>query len=359
MFAGTAAAVIGAAVLFQFLRAEPAQSQTQPAGNAKQPAQGSQSQVVLARVNNQPIYWDAVAREAVNRHGNEILDNLINRLLIQQECDRQSITVSKDEVNHEVQEIAKKFNLPVDTWYQMLQAERNLSKQQYQDDIIWPMIALKKLAGTEFKPTNEDMDKAFKRDYGPRVKARLILVDGNVRVANQIWEECNANPDDFEKIATEKSADPNTRPLGGAIPPIRMFGGSDQIEAAAFKMQEGEISPVIEIGENRYVILKCEGRTEPVVSDIKDVWEGLYAQVTEEKTQSAVAVVFEKVKSQAQIQNFLANTTTGAPRKPQTGQVRQTSGEQPVGTARTKTGAPKANAARAATANVETLPEKN
>jgi foldase protein PrsA len=239
----------------------------------------------------------------------------------------------------------------------MLQSERKLSPQQYQDDIIWPMIALKKLAGTEFKPTNEDMDKAFKRDYGPRVKARLILVEGNVRVANQIWEECNANPDDFEKIATEKSADPNTRPLGGTIPPIRMFGGSDQIETAAFKLEEGEISPVIEIGENRYVILKCEGRTEPVVSDIKDVWEGLYAQVTEEKTQSAVAVVFEKVKSQAQIQNFLANTATGAARKPQAGQVKQTSGEQPAGTARTKPTAARPNAAKAATAKVETQPE--
>jgi foldase protein PrsA len=177
------------------------------------------------------------------------------------------------------------------------------------------------------------MDQAFKRDYGPRVKARLIVIDGNARQASEIWNECNANPDDFDRIAREKSSDPGTRSLGGVIPPIRMFGGNDQIEAAAFKMHEGEISPVIEVAQSRYVILKCEGRTEPVVTDIKDVWDELYRQVVEEKTQSAVATVFEQVKSKAQIQNFLANTATGTPRKA----VKPASGEQqPAGAARVK-----------------------
>jgi len=338
MIAGTAAAVVGAAILFQFLRAEPAHSETQASqGQKSGGANQDGGRTVLARVNNQPIYYDQVAKECVARHGDEVLENLINRLLIQQECDRDGITVSKEEVTREVQSIAKKFNLPPDTWYQMLQAERGLSPQQYQDDVIWPMLALKKLAGAEFKPTEEDMDKAFKRDYGPRVKARLVLVEGNIRQASQVLEECNANPENFDAIAREKSADPNTRSLGGVIPPIRMYGGSDQIEAAAFKLKEGEISPVIEVGQNRYVILRCEGRTEPVVTDIKDVWELLYDQVVEEKTQSAVASTFENVKKQANIQNFLADSITGAaPRKPQPGAVKQTGGEQPTGSARAR-----------------------
>jgi len=309
--AGTGVAVVGAGLAFQFFRAEPAHSQTQPA--AKQAAAPQTTQPVLARVNNQPIYYDAVAKESVNRVGAEVLDNLINRLIILQECDRRGITVSQEEVTREVTEIAKKFNLPADTWYQMLQSERNITPQQYRDDVIWPMLALKKLAGTEFKPTNEDMDHAFKRDYGPRVKARVVLVDGNIRQANEVWQECNSNPDDFDRIAREKSADPNTRALGGVVPPIRMYGAPEQaqVEQAAFKLRNGEISPVIEIDQNRYLIMKCEGRTEPVVTDIKDVWDELYKQVVEEKTQAAVATVFDKVKKEAQVQNFLVNSTTG------------------------------------------------
>ena len=57
--------------------------------------------------------------------------------------------------------------------------------------------------------------------------------------------------------------------------------------------------------------MKCEGRTDPVVTDIKDVWDDLYKQVVEEKTQAAVATVFDKIKKDAQVQNFLVNSTTG------------------------------------------------
>jgi len=333
IIAGTGVAVVGAGLAFQFFRAEPAHSQTQAPKTAAAP---QTTQPVLARVNNQPIYYDAVAKESVNRVGAEVLDNLINRLIILQECDRRGITVSQEEVTREVTEIAKKFNLPADTWYQMLQSERNITPQQYRDDVIWPMLALKKLAGTEFKPTNEDMDHAFKRDYGPRVKARVVLIDGNIRQANEVWQECTANPDDFDRIAREKSADANTRALGGVVPPIRMYGAPEQaqVEQAAFKMRAGEISPVIEIDQNRYLVLKCEGRTDPVVTDIKDVWDELYKQVVEEKTQSAVASVFEKVKKDAQVQNFLVNSTTGV-KKPAGAGVRPASAEAP-GTAGTK-----------------------
>lgn len=325
--AGTGVAVVGAGLAFQFFRAEPAHSQTQQAAKAAAP---QTTQPVLARVNNQPIYYDAVAKECVVRTGPEVLDNLINRLIILQECDRRGVTVSPEEVAREVTEIAKKFNLPAETWYQMLQSERSITPQQYRDDVIWPMLALKKLAGTEFKPTNEDMDHAFKRDYGPRVKARVVVVDGNIRQANEVWKECNANPTDFDRIAREKSADPNTRALGGVVPPIAMFGPASQapVERAAFTMREGEISPVIEVDQNRYLILKCEGRTEPAITDIKDVWDDLYKQVVEEKTQTAVAGVFEKIKKDAQVQNFLVNTTTGV-KKSVPGGVRPASAEAP------------------------------
>jgi foldase protein PrsA len=317
LIAGTGIAGVAAGIAFQFFRAETAHSQTQPA--AKAAAAPQTTQPVLARVNNQPIYYDAVAKESVNRVGAEVLDNLINRLIILQECDRRGVTVSQEEVTREVTEIAKKFNLPPDTWYQMLQSERNITPQQYRDDVIWPMLALKKLAGTEFKPTNEDMDHAFKRDFGPRVKARVVLVDGNIRQANEVWTECNANPDDFDRIAREKSADPNTR-------------------EAAFRMRAGEISPVIEIEQNRYLIMKCEGRTEPVVTDIKDVWDDLYKQVVEEKTQAAVATVFDKIKKDAQVQNFLVNSTTGV-KKPAGAGVRP-AGAEAAGTAPTRAVAP-------------------
>lgn len=308
---GTAGIVLVGAIMFLWMRPGTAISQT-----TSQATGTTQSSQVLARVNGQTIHYDMVARDAVERHGAEILDNIINRTIIQQACDQRGVTVTPAEVQQEVIDIAAKFNLPLETWYQMLQSERGITPEQYHRDVIWPMLALKKLAGGEVNVTEEDMYRAFERDYGPRVRARLILIEGNNRQAAEIWNKCNADPDSFDALAREYSADPNTRPLGGLIPPIRRYGGDPRIEEAAFAMQPGQISNLIAVDGvvDRYVILKCEGFTEPIVNDIKEVWEELLAQITEEKVQESVAVTFDNLRQSAEIHNLLTQTSnTGSP----------------------------------------------
>jgi foldase protein PrsA len=354
---GTAAVAIGAGVLFQVLRPEPAASQTAekparttattPKGRAT--VESAATSQALARVNNQTILYDVVAKECVERHGKEILENMINRLLIQQECDRQNVTVTKAEVEQEIANITQKFKLPLDQWYAMLAAERGVTPVQYKNDVIWPMLALRKLAGlqAEAKVSEADMLQAFERDYGPRVKCRMILVNGNIRQAGQIWEKCKAEPDKFEDFAAEFSADPATRSLGGAMPPIRKHGGMPQLEDVAFKLEEGEISQVVEVGEQHF-ILKCEGRTDQIITDPKDVWDELYAQVTEEKTQLAVANTFQGIKDRAEIHNYLDKTTT-APAGKATTAAKPSAAQtvKPVSGTRAATPKPVAPAAKA------------
>lgn len=308
---GTAGIAIVAGIMFQWMRPDTARSDVDPAAAA--PSQSSQ---VLARVNGQTIHYDVVARDAVERYGAEILDNIINRTIIQQACDEHGVTVTPAEVQQEVIDIASKFNLPLETWYQMLASERGITPDQYHRDVIWPMLALKKLAGADVTVTEEDMYRAFERDYGPRVRARLILIEGNVRQANEIWDKCNAAPETFDALAKEYSADPNTRPLGGLIPPIRRNGGDARIEEVAFAMQPGQISDLIAVEGvvDRYVVLKCEGFTEPIVNDIRQVWDELLAQITEEKVQESVAITFEKLRESAEVHNALTQTSSeGSP----------------------------------------------
>lgn len=329
--AGTALLVGAAGVWFQYSQAPEGKAQTrgpQPPA-AQKPTASSDA---YARVNNVPITYEMLARECVERHGTAVLENMINQLIIQQECQRQSLSVSAAEVEQEVARVAKQFNLPLDAWYQMLESERGLNRQQYHDDVIWPMLALKKLAGSEVQVSEQDMQIGFERDYGPRMKGRMILFDGNSRQVGEIWEKCKAAPDDFGRIATEFSSDSHTRPLGGVIPPIRRHGGDPRVEAAAFALQPGEISPVVQVGEKQYVILKCEGFTEPVVQDIKVVWNDLYAQLVEEKTQMAVAKVFKEIQEKATVHNFLTRTTSGPPVTPASGQRTNSTAIVPAGT---------------------------
>lgn len=322
--------LLGAACAWlQFFHANPAVSQTE-GGPGKSPANAAANPgaKVMARVNNQNITYDEIAAQCVTLHGREVLEAAISRMMIQQECQAKGVQVTAAEVKQEVESTAKKFNLPLDTWYKMLESERGITPDQYHNDVIWPMLALKKLAGANVTITEDEMRIGFERDYGPRVKARMIVVNGNSRQAMEIHAQCMANPDDFERIAREKSSDANTRALGGVVPPIRRHGGNTNLEEAAFKLRVGEISSVLQVpNSEQWVIIKCEGRTEPVVTDVRDVWEDLLAQLKEEKVQKDVARVFQDIETKSRVDNYLTKESKGPRNQP----VQQVSGQLPGG----------------------------
>lgn len=348
MCGGAASAVVAGGLLMQYWRAPAGQAASEtPAGNAR--VGNVKKPEVLAKVERESITYDAVAEECVARHGKEVLDDLIHRLVIQQACEKNQITVSEQEVSQEIAKIAKRFNLDVNQWMQMLQAERNITPSQYRSSVIWPMIALKKLAGEEVEISEEEMKKAFIREYGPRVKARVIMFD-NQRRAQECWEQASQNLDDFEKLAQKYSIDPNSRALGGQVPPIPRYTGNEELEKAAFKLKEGELSGIVQLGTGRYVILKCEGRTEPVVTDIEEVRDSLYDQLKETKTQEAVGKVFEQIKKQTKVDNYLTGMVSGPERGipgATPGQIQPVSATQP---ARQTTAPASRQASNAATA---------
>ncbi len=342
VLAGTVVAVLAAGVIFQVFRASEGTAGEEQAGTS---AEGSTGKVALSDnsgrkslgfVNGEPISYDDVARECFNRHGQEVLDNFINRMIIHQACREKGITVTENEVNAEVAKIAKKFELDVENWYRMLQADRNVNPVQYRNDIIWPMLALKKLAGEEIQITEDDLKRAFIRDYGPRVKAKMIMFD-NLRRAQEVWNEASQKPEEFARLAKKHSVDPTSKSLAGDIPPIRKYGGNDNLEKVAFGLKPGEISSIVDVStpeRKAYVILQCEGRTEPVVTNMADVQEALSQQLEEEKTQVAVAQVFEKLKKEARVDNLLTRTTTGPVQ--QTGGAKASGQVRPAAVSRSK-----------------------
>ncbi len=345
--AGTVFLLLAGGVLAQFFRdpdagtRKSAQADTESnTGKARVNQQRSQSSRAIARIvagnSKSLISEDELAAECIRRVGKDVLDSLINRMIIQLACQERGIVVTEPEVSREIARMAADFKIDVKTWYDMLQSERELSPEQYRRDIIWPMLALRKLAGDKVQISESDMQKEFIRLYGPRVKARLIMLD-NVRRANPVWEKAVKNPDDFGRLAREHSIDPNSRALDGSIPPIPHFSGNKELEDAAFKLREGEVSGIIHIGLKRYVILKCEGRTEPLVSNIEQVRGQLQVDLTKQKIQKAAAKIFTKLKENARVDNYLTGTSTGG--------VRQTSGTRTPGTSSTRNVNPAAGTA--------------
>lgn len=279
-----------------------AQPTSQPqAPSAVQPA--TQPLRVVAAVNGEEITRDELARECLKHYGSQVLEHMVNKYLIKQECEKRGVTITQTEVNAEVERMATRFGLAVDQWLKLLQDERGINARQYANDIIWPSLALRKLAGDRFQVTDEEVNERYESQYGPAIQARLIVVDERQK-ADQLRTAAAADPDSFAKLAKESSVDPSSASMGGMIQPIRKHAGQKEIEDMAFRMQEGQISPVIPVGD-QFVILKCEGIIPARMVPQEKVKLQLVETIRQDKLRVVSDEIFGKLQEQAQVQNVL------------------------------------------------------
>ncbi len=247
-----------------FLGAEAASAKAPAAAARPNPAaaQGGQAKPqVVAIVNGEEISRNDLARYCLWHYGKAVLESMVNKRLIVDRCRELKVQVTQQEVDAEIERVARKFSLPVDQWLKMLATERNITPQQYGNEIIWPTLALRKLAAQQLQVSPEELAKAKETYYGPAVKARMIACQ-TMSKASEVHAKALANPDDFPNLAKQWSDDVNTASTLGRIQPIRRHVGDPKIEQVAFRMQPGEVSPVIQAG-GQYIILKCEELLPP------------------------------------------------------------------------------------------------
>ncbi len=256
---------------------------------------------VVAVVNGEQITRDQLGQDCLRRYGQDVLDSLINKRLITSYCQQQGISVTQQEVHEEISRIAARFRLPVDQWLKMLQEERHISADQYANEIIWPMIALRKAATQSLQVTPQEVQAAYETQYGPAVEARLIVCSSEAK-AQQALAEARANPDEFGRLAAKYSEDPTSASAHGRLLPIRKHLGDPRIEAVAFRLQPGEISDVIQV-DRQYLILKCENHAEgrEQFFPIERVRAQLETSVREKKENAQAGQLFESLKQNVRL----------------------------------------------------------
>ena len=255
---------------------------------------------VVAAVNSRRITRKNLARECLMHYGEDVLESMFNRKLIADECRRRGISVTRNEVHAEIERMAKRFSIPVDRWLKMLEQERNVTAAQYADDIIWPTLALRKLAGNQLTITREELVREFETRYGEAVRARLIAVS-RMEKARKLRAQAAANPDDFGNLAKDYSEDAPSASVKGVIHPIRKHGSYKEIEEAVFNMADGEISPVIHAG-GQYLILKREGVIPARQVKFERIAPQLEEIIRDRKMRGVAQEVFQRLQDSAKIE---------------------------------------------------------
>jgi parvulin-like peptidyl-prolyl isomerase len=279
------------------------------------PERRAKNPQVAAVVNGQPITVAELADECIERHGQEILEHFINRRLIEQEAKKRNVQVTPQEIEAEIAQtalLAGKImpdGRPDIAALMAALAEEGITRDMYVHDTVWPTCALKKFVAPEIAITDEDLQRGFEANYGPRVRCRAIVIN-SMRRAQEVWEMARKNPsiEYFGELAQQYSVEANTRSLRGEIPPIQRWGGQPALESEAFALKPGELSGVVQVGDH-YVILLCEGYTEPKQITMAEVRDLIYEDIFEKKQRMAMAREFDRIRQDSQIDNFLANTS--------------------------------------------------
>ncbi|MGB6044074.1 MAG: peptidylprolyl isomerase [Pirellulales bacterium] len=286
---------------------------------------------VAAMLNGQAITMNELQDACIARHGKEVLENMINQVVLERELAKTQLRITQDEINHEVARAAidagfvdpqGKPDLP--KWIKTITNENEISRATYEANIVWPTVALKKLVG-KITVADEELTKAFEANYGPRVRCRAIVLD-NIRRAQEVWKAARnkPTPEYFAELAAQYSIDSASRATGGIVPPIQKHGGQQALETEAFRLKPGELSGVIQVA-GKFVVLLCEGITEPVVVEFSEVRDLLYQDLLEKKYRLAMARHFEKLIASARITN---NIDPQASQAPNSGTVRNSSGRR-------------------------------
>jgi foldase protein PrsA len=265
----------------------------------------------------------------VARRGEEILETLIARELIDQEMKKRKIAITPAEVDAEIERVARTLaHVSKEQWLATLAEKKKISPSQYAHDIIYPSLALRKLTADQVKVTDTEIAEALESYYGEKLKCRIIMFD-NLATAKQTWEDLKKTPGAWEKLVAERSIDQATRSVGGMLTePIARHAEPRNVSDAAFRElvdldpnittkvpaerkkympKDGDITGVIQVTANSWVIMRREGlepKTE-VRKDDKLLAEQFRQTLHEAKVEQQIGVYYGELLRAASVENRL------------------------------------------------------
>ena len=279
----------------------------------------------VAIINGEIITRAQLAEEAFVREGEKVLDAMISRKLLDQAMKARKLIVTPQEVDAEVDKYANSIaGVTREEWLRNLQKERKISPIQYKNDIIYPGLALKKLAENRVQVTDKDMKEYLEAQFGEKLRCRIIMTMRE-RDAMEIWKKLKENPAGFAKIATDdqRSMDQATKPNGGLLEQpltrhayprevsdkafMQLVDGEAQDKDPAHKPKDGDISGPIQVTPETWIIVKREALTPAQQHDPKnpDLVKMMHNAIFDAKLKEAMGEVFDELIAASQVENKL------------------------------------------------------
>ena len=263
-------------------------------------------------IDGKQIGRKQVAEKAIERHGAKVLNGLIQFVLVEQAAKKAGINITEKDIDDKIASIAadalpltKNGEADVERWYATVAREHGLNREQYRKQ-IWSQVALTKMVESDVRIENDDIQKGYEANYGPRVRVRAIILN-DMRTAQRVWAEARKNltEKNFGDLCEQYCVDPNIRAIRGEVPPIQKHGGIPELESEAFKLNKGELSDIVTVGQT-FIIMYCLGQTQPDNIPLADVKDLIIKDVRQKKIDVLMAEQVEQIMESGTWENLLS-----------------------------------------------------
>lgn len=266
---------------------------------------------IVAEVNGEQITLAQLKEESLKAHGEDVLSRILNRALVLAECKRQGVAITRADVDAEIERLAKSFRLTKTQYLEVVEKDSSMGYQEYAEEVVWPRLALQALVADKIKLTDEELEAAYLKSYGPSISLQMIVCESKEK-ADSVYARIVENGEDFGTVAKEESLDVATASNKGRMQPI--FHGTladKNMEDMLFTLDVDQVSDIIgPYGpQNQFVIFRCENKYDPVVpqEQIDSVKDRIQVQASAAKLKSVASELFARLGKEAKVINVIGD----------------------------------------------------
>jgi peptidyl-prolyl cis-trans isomerase C len=247
----------------------------------------------------------------------DALEQLVTAELLVQEANAKGIKVSEADVDQEIRDLrALGAGHPLAEWANKTPAAR-LREEVRRSLLVDKLLAREARVQIDPKQVEEyyrEHQERFQRPPMVRASHILVKIEGGDRAgAQQRAEELRKRAqqgEDFSALARQFSQDPLTKDKGGDLGFFPEH--PTPLAKAAFRLNEGEISEVIETPYGLHV-LKVTGKRPAGIAPLEEVFNDIKDMLEEDAQEEREEKLVEELRARSKIEILLDRPPTNGP----------------------------------------------
>lgn len=259
----------------------------------------------VASVNGENISKNELYDVMLKQSGQEALDSLIAKKIVELEAKKQKISVSEEDIQKELAKYYESYGgeegfkqVLAQNGYKLDDVKKDLGQTVKTRKLIEPRVSV---SDADLKAYFEENKATFAQEK--QVKASHILVETEEK-ANEIKKKL-ADGEDFAKLAKENSTDSGSKDNGGDLGFFSSGQMVKEFDEVAFALNVGEISAPVKT-QYGYHIIKVIEKKDAQEANYEQNKEKISDAVFEQKLEAEYSVWFQEIYPQYKIENSLA-----------------------------------------------------